>query len=260
MLLQYKLQLWLAFIAGIISCNKPNLEEKGPIPPIYHIQFVDYNSGKSIAGLRLDAGYFYEFNSEFRSDTSLYTDVNGSTHIQPNGSYSFQKVISNKYIDAIYTTSIYNDSSNPRFIYPNTINTRLSNVFGQQYYFKAELYRKAAVELHFIQTSDFSSDSIRQLTLQTKINATLPTAPHNFFESSSFSDIKLDRNRKLDTTILLHGIGETTNWLSWEVFYIDYVGRDAWGPDNYIPIRIAGAVLPKKIYASDSTTKITITF
>ena len=262
--------LMILFFAGIFSCKKDStdyLDGNQVLTPVYHVSFYDHKTGEKITGLEAALKNYNPANPWAYYDNRYYTTGSVPIKSDANGEISFSPntqpltVNSPSYVEALYYV---NDKTDPitHSVHtqegsggPNVVYSKLLRKEGNDFYFRADLYRKAPVDIHIRQVSDYSD------TLKAIFNASIAGSdPSNTANNFGINDllgegIKLNPDKKIDTTIRVYGFGDYLNKVSWSVYGIVY--------DGWLDLSrkfISTGDLEEKIFPSDTPTSITITF
>ena len=260
----------ILFVAGLFSCKKDStnyLDGAQVLTPVYHVSFYDHKTGEKITGLEASLKDYNPANPWAYYDNRYYStgsvtiksDANGAISFSPNTQYLTLNTPS--YVEALYYV---NDKTDP-IIHPvhtqegsggpNVVYCKLLRKEGNDFYFKADLYRKTPINIHIRQVSDYSD------TLNAFFNAgIIGSDPSNTANNFGINDlwgagIRLSPDKKIDTTISIYGFGDYLNKVSWSVYRIVDNGFVVIGKKF-----ISTGDLPEKILPSDTPTSITITF
>jgi hypothetical protein len=132
---------------------------------------------------------------------------------------------------------------------------KLLRKVGNDNYFRANLYRKASVDIHIRQVLDYS-DTLKSIFNASIIGSDPSNTVNNFGINEPLGDgIRLDSNKNIDTMIWVYGFGDYLNKVSWGVFRIVGNGFLFIGQKF-----ISNGDLEEKLFPSDTPTSITITF
>ena len=217
----------------------------------------------NLVGISIDhMGNYYTTNG-----LTILSDANGAFNFNP---YSrcrcnqYLKLSTQAYIGALYSVNQYTETTG-RPIHskegsggPNVVYAKFLRKDGNDLYFSADLYRKAPVDIHIRQVSEYS-DSLKAI-----FNASLSGSdPLNIANNFGINDllgngIELNPDKKIDTTIRVYAFGDYLNKVSWSVYGIvvqQYGLGDIIGRKN-----ISTGNLEEKIFPSDIPTSITIIF
>jgi hypothetical protein len=262
--------LLLLFFAGIFSCKKDStdyLDGTQVLKPVYHVSFYDHKTGEKITGLEAALKDYNPANPWAYYDNRYYSTGSVPIKSDANGEISFSPntqpltVNSLSYVEALYYVNDQTDPiTHPVHTQegsggPNVVYAKLLRKVGNDFYFRAELYRKAPVDIHIRQVSDYSD------TLNAFFNANIAGSdPSNIANNFGINDlwragIQLSPDKKIDTTISIYGFGDYLNKVSWSVYRIVDNGFDVIGKKF-----ISTGDLTEKIFPSDTPTSITITF
>jgi hypothetical protein len=261
----FKLQLWAVLIAGIFSCNKAPLTTNNTSQSLYHFSFFDHSNGKKLPGMKVDVGNCFTDQYIFKSAMTFLTDSNGQINYIPSAGTGFMKIYNPDFVNAIYNATNLFDPSKPDHytlmpVGPNMVNVKLLRNENESFYFTADLYRKAAIDLHIVQVSDFSNTNTADLKFNVTVEGLDPVdIRNNFLESTpSLEDLNVFSDSKIDTTIRIYGFGDYLNKIRWSVY--GYIEADLQF-EIYPTLNIVSyGELPEKLFPSDTPTKITITF
>jgi len=258
--------LFLVF-AGLYSCEI----EKSPLllhpaEPVCHISFYDHKTGEKITGLEATLITYDWGNNYRRPGIALKSDINGvfSFDLARGSSFNqYVKILDSSYVDAIYRVDDFSFASGfPTHTKegsngPNVVVAEFQGKKDNDFYFKADLYRKVEVELHIIQITDFS-DSL-ELNFNTSIYGSDPSNPENYFETNDFfgDGLRLKPGKKIDTTVRVFGFGDYSNKISWSIYNYELMRNSI---DERGRKMILIGDLEEKIFPSDAPAKITITF
>jgi hypothetical protein len=263
--------LLILLFAGIFSCKKDStdyLDGTQALSPVYHVSFYDHKTGEQITGLEVALkdynpvnpwADYYNRSYYSTGSVALKNDANGSIIFSPGTRYlTFN---SQHYVDALYYVNDQTDPiTHPVHTQegsggPNVVYAKLLRNEGNHFYFRADLYRKAPVDIHIRQVSDYSD------TLNAFFNASIigsdPSNTANNFGINDLwgSGLQLRPDKKIDTTISIYGFGDYLNKVSWSAYRIVDNGFVVIGKKF-----ISTGDMPEKILPSDTPTSITITF
>jgi hypothetical protein len=250
------------FLAAMISCKKsgvPTLQSPVAQPHIYHIRFYDHKTGENITGLEAELLYIRNdlWGEYFESLENIRSDAEGAFSFDYGKSpANYLKISTQSYVDVLYNISESNDP-NAQSVHskegsagPNVVKAKLTGRSGNDFYFRADLYRKATLEIHFRQVNDYSNSNA--LVFNATINGKDPSNFANTFGTNDLVEngLSIIPFKKIDTIISVNGFGDYLNNINWNVYAID---------NNQLKI-IATGDSGEKIFPSDSPSKITITF
>jgi hypothetical protein len=255
------------FFATLYSCKKDNVPTIATQPTpvhIYHVSYFDHKSGEKITGLEAELLSIHNFEGFIVGGGTIKTDANGVFNFNAYWDYNFYsylKLSTQTYVEALYELNEFLDTTR-QYTHtkegsngPNVVYARLLRKDGRDFYFTADLYRKAPVDIHIVQVSDYSD------TLNAIFNASItgsdPSNVANIFGVNDLlgEGIKLHPDKKIDTTIRVYGFGDYLNKVSWSVYGIVEYGLDDFSRKNF-----SEGYLDDKKYPSDIPSNITITF
>jgi hypothetical protein len=260
----------LLFFTGIFSCKKDStdyLDGTRVLKPVYHVSFYDHKTGEKITGLEAALKDYNPTNWWAYYDNRYYTtgsvtiksDANGAISFSPNTQYLTVNSLS--YVEALYYVDDKTDPiTHPVHTQegsggPNVVYAKLLRKEGNDFFFRADLYRKAPVDIHIRQVSDYS-DTLKAIFNASIIGSDPSNTANNFGINDLLREgIKLSTDKKIDTTIRVYGFGDYLNKVSWSVYRIVDDGYEIIGTKF-----ISTGDLPEKILPSDTLTSITITF
>jgi len=256
-----KLALFFIFIA-FFSCKKsevPTVQSPIAQPHKYHIGFYDHKTGEKITGLEAELLFIRNdiWGEYFEALENISTDAEGVFSFDYDKSHpNYLQILRQSYVDALYNISELNDP-NSQSVHskegsagPNVVKAKLTGRSGNDFYFRADLYRKAPLEIHFQQVNNYSNPNA--LIFNATIAGKDPSNFANTFGTNELLENGLDiiPFKKIDTTISVFGFGDYLNNINWNVYAID---------NNQLKIFTSGNS-GDKIFASDTPNHITIIF
>ena len=159
------------FLITVFACKKQEIptKEHQPAPEhVYHVSFYDHKTGEKIAGVEAELLYIRNdiWGEYFEAIENLRSDAEGVLSFDHSKSpASYLKISGQSYVDVLYNISESNDS-NAQSVHskessagPNVVMAKLISRSGNDFYFRADLYRKAPLELHFLQMNEYSNSN-----------------------------------------------------------------------------------------------------
>jgi len=255
-------------LATLFSCKKdkvPTIQSPLPQAHIYHISFYDHKSGEKITGLDAELLYdnsefrdYNKYNKTFKSDESgvISFDASRNTYIR-----HYIKISNQSYLDVFYNISEFIDpNAEPVHTMeglggPNVVNAKLLRREGNDFFFRADLYRKVPLDIHIVQVNNYP-DTIT-LRFNAVINGKDPLNTYNIFGTKDLlgNGLVLSPGKKIDTTISVFAFGDYLNKISWTVYENVFTSFDDVGRRLF-----SEGYLDEKIFPSDIPSAITLTF
>jgi len=257
----------LLILSTLFSCNKdkiPSLSTKKSPEHVYYVSFYDHKTGEKVTGLEAELISIHNFEGFIIGSGTIKTDVNGNFSFSPYKDFDFinyLKISNQSYVEASYEINEYPDitrvpihtreGSNG----PNVVYAKLLRKDGNNFFFAADLYRKAAVDVHIRQVSNFS-DTVNLNFNASVIGTDLSNPANNFGINELFGNgLQLSPGKKIDTTVRVYAFGDYLNSVSWMVYENVFISLDQ---QSRRPI--SEGKLEEKIFSSDTLSDITITF
>jgi len=255
------------FLAALFSCKKvdvPTIETQPTPMHVYHVAYYDHKSGEKITGLEAELLSIHNFEGYSIGGSNVKTDGNGFLSFIPYWNYnyySYLKLSTQTYVEALYEVSELLDTTSLPIhtkegsIGSNVVFTRLLRKEGRDFYFVADLYHKAPVDIHIRQVSDYSDTLV--LNFNAAVTGKDPSNPVNNFGINDLfgNGLQLSPGKKIDTTIRVYAFGDYLNEVSWSVYENVFFGFDEQGRKFF-----SEGKLEEKIFPSDIPIAITITF
>jgi hypothetical protein len=239
------------FSLGLGSCEK----EKLPVPKENHYQsklvFYDHYNGEELPNLEVFFVAAPTSLDYYQLDRLIVqkhdrTDINGQLQFEQFRKPTYLQINAPNYLKILYAVNGYKYNN----AYPYASDAEFIKTENNTSYYRAEIYRMAAVDIHIKQVTNLKGVQYHIFGISIYGSQRPDAAGNLFMGEKRFSLSNPSSPLLLDTTIRVYAYGDTKNIIRWtRASFDDFENGDS----------EEGEFL-EKIYSSDSVSQVTITF